>query len=415
MERIILHSDMNCFYASVEALYHPEYDGLPLAVGGKAENRHGIILAKNQLAKEAGVKTGEALWEARLKSPKLIIIEPNYSRYLKFSKMARQIYNRYSNLVESFGLDEAWIDVTGNKDLSGLACAKKISRDIKEELGLTVSIGVSWNKIFAKFGSDYKNPDAITVIDHHNYKKIVWESDVGELLYVGPKTKKKLKKYGIDTIGELALGSPDFLNQQFGKMGTVIWRFANGLDQSLVKEFDEKENNNHRDLKSIGNSITTLRDIKTLDEAKGILYMLSESVGMRLRESESLCETVGIQVRTSGLNSFTRQIKLKKPSNLTQEIAEASFALFKQNLEFPLLIRSLGVHVSALVEDTDTVQLDLFGCEENRIRLGQLDTTLDGLRQRFGNQTVKRGIMMGDLFTEMDPKKKHIIHPLGYF
>ena len=221
MERIILHSDINSFYANVECLYHPEIRDLPVAVGGNPEKRHGIILAKNQKAKEAGVKTGEALWQARGKCPGLVVMPPNYELYLRFSRLARKIYNRYSDQVESFGLDEAWLDVTASARIhgSGLAIAEKISQNIQDELGITVSIGVSWNKIFAKFGSDYQKPNAITVITRANYPQIVWPQEVGDLLYVGPATKKKLLKYGIATIGQLAETSVDFLVLQFGKMG----------------------------------------------------------------------------------------------------------------------------------------------------------------------------------------------------
>lgn len=206
MERVILHSDMNSFYANVECLYNPKIRDKAVAVGGNPEKRHGIILAKNEKAKKAGVKTGEALWQAIGKCPDLVIVPPNYERYLRYSKLSRKIYNRYSDQVEAFGLDECWIDVTNSIKIlgSGENIAQKISSEIQDELGVTVSIGISWNKIFAKFGSDYKKPNAITVINRDNYRKIVWEQEVGDLLYVGRSTKKKLLKYGIYTIGQLA-------------------------------------------------------------------------------------------------------------------------------------------------------------------------------------------------------------------
>ncbi|KNZ41514.1 DNA polymerase Y family protein [Acetobacterium bakii] len=417
MDRVILHSDMNSFYASVECLYHPEFQGLPVAVGGNPKNRHGIILAKNQLAREAGVKTGEALWEARAKSPQLIIVEPNFERYLKFSKMARKIYYRYSELVEPFGLDEAWIDVTGSTHIygSGEAIARKISREIQSELGLTVSIGVSFNKIFAKFGSDYKKPDAITVITRENYQEIVWERGVGELLYVGRSTGKKLMKYGIYTIGDLAKSSMDFLKCQLGKMGVILWDFANGLDNSPVKWFDENYNGNERVIKSIGNSITTPRDIENTKDMKLVMYMLTESVAMRLRETDCYCQTVAIHIRTKELRSFTRQMKLSKPSDLTGEIGEAAILLFNQNYDFSSPVRSLGVRAADLVPNTVPIQLDLFGHEEERIRQGRLDITIDGLRKRYGNHSVRRAVTIGDTMSCMDPKKDHVIYPLRYF
>ncbi|MDZ5725650.1 DNA polymerase IV [Acetobacterium sp. K1/6] len=417
MERIILHSDINSFYANVECLYHPEIRNLPVAVGGNPEKRHGIILAKNQKAKEAGVKTGEVLWQARAKCPELVVRAPNYELYLRFSRLARKIYNRYSDQVEPFGLDEAWLDVTNSARIygSGPVIAEKINRDIQEELGITVSIGVSWNKIFAKFGSDYQKPNAITVITRDNYKKIVWQQEVGDLLYVGRSTKKKLMKYGIYTIGQLAKTSLDFLVLQFGKMGAVLWRFANGLDDSPVKSFDEHYNGNERILKSIGNSITTPRDLKDLKDVKFIIYMLTESVAMRLRETGCYCLTVAIHVRNKELHSFTRQLKLVKPSDLTREIAEAAIALFENNYDFSSDIRSMGVRVTDLVPDSTPIQLDLFGNEELRVRQARLDETVDDLRKRFGNLAVRRAVTIGDQMSCLDPKKDHIIHPIGYF
>ncbi len=417
MERIILHSDINSFYANVECLYHPEIRDLPVAVGGNPEKRHGIILAKNQKAKEAGVKTGEVLWQARGKCPDLVIRAPNYQLYLRFSRLARKIYNRYSDQVEPFGLDEAWLDVTNSARIhgNGRVIAAKISRDIQEELGITVSIGVSWNKIFAKFGSDYQKPNAITVITRDNYKKIIWPQEVGDLLYVGSATKKKLIKYGIATIGQLAEASLDFLVLQFGKMGAVLWRFANGLDDSPVKSFDEHYNGNERILKSIGNSITTPRDLKDLKDVKFIIYMLTESVAMRLRETGCYCLTVAIHVRNKELHSFTRQLKLAKPSDLTREIAEAAIALFENNYDFSSDIRSMGVRVTDLVPDSTPIQLDLFGNEELRVRQARLDETVDELRKRFGNLALRRAVTIGDQMSGLDPKKDHIIHPIGYF
>lgn len=417
MERVILHSDINSFYANVECLYHPEIRNLPVAVGGNPEKRHGIILAKNQKAKEAGVKTGEALWQARQKCPNLVVMPPNYELYLRFSRLARKIYNRYSNQVEPFGLDESWFDVTNSVKIhgSGEEIARKVSQDIQNELGITVSIGVSWNKIFAKFGSDYEKPNAITVITQDNYKKIIWAQEVGDLLYIGRSTKKKLMKYGIYTIGQLAQTSPDFLVLQLGKMGMVLWRFANGLDDSPVKPFNEQYNGNERILKSIGNSITTPRDLKDLKDVKFIIYMLTESVAMRLRETGCYCLTVAIHVRNKDLESFTRQMKLSKPSDLTKEIAEAAIVLFENNYDFSSDIRSMGVRVTDLVPDSTPIQLDVFGNEEIRMRQARLDNAVDDLRKRFGNLAVRRAVTIGDQMSCLDPKKEHVIHPIGYF
>ena len=417
MERVIIHSDMNSFYANVECLYNPKIRDFPVAVGGNPEKRHGIILAKNEKAKKAGIKTGETLWQALGKCPDLVIVPPNYERYLRYSKLSRKIYNRYTDQVEPFGLDECWLDVTNSVKIhgSGEEIAQKISREIQDELGVTVSIGVSWNKIFAKFGSDYKKPNAITVINRVNYKKIVWEQEAGDLLYVGRATKKKLMKYGIYTIRQLAESNQDFLVLVFGKMGAVLWRFANGLDDSPVKAFDEYYNGNERIIKSIGNSITTPRDLKNLRDVKLIIYMLTESVAMRLRETGCYCLTVAIHVRNKELHSFTRQVKLNKPSDITNEIAKAAIDLFENNYDFSSDIRSMGVRVADLVPNTIPIQLDIFGREEERLRLAQLDTTIDRLRKRFGNLSIQRAITLGDQMSCLDPKKDHVIHPIGYF
>ena len=236
MDRIVLHSDANCFYASVEMLYHPEFDGKPLAVGGDPEARHGIVLTANYIAKRKGVKTGMALWQAKQACPDLIVVPPRMDLYLKFSGMLREIYSDYTNQIEPYGCDESWLDVTGSSSLKGdgRKIAEEISRRVKKELGITVSIGISWNKIFAKLGSDYKKPDGITEFNRQNYKDLIWRLPASDLLYVGRSTRRVLTKYGIRTIGELACADPDFLERQLGKMGLVLYSFANGWDDSQV-------------------------------------------------------------------------------------------------------------------------------------------------------------------------------------
>lgn len=256
MDRVILHSDLNSFYASVECLYHPELRGKPVAVGGSAEERHGIILTKNDLAKKCGVKTGEALWEAREKCPDIVILPPNFPLYLKFSKMARQIYADYTDKVEPYGIDECWLDVTGcNK--SGLEIAEEIRQRINFEMGVTVSIGVSFNKIFAKLGSDMKKPDAITVISKEHFKDKIWGLPAADMLYVGKSTNSKLARYAINTIGDIANMRVEFLTSFLGKMGGCLWAFANGLDDSPVAYDGEVA-----PCKSIGNSTTCYRDLE---------------------------------------------------------------------------------------------------------------------------------------------------------
>ena len=260
MDRIVLHSDANCFYASVEMLYHPEFDGKPLAVGGDPEARHGIVLTANYIAKRKGVKTGMALWQAKQACPDLIFVPPRMDLYLKFSGMLREIYSDYTNQIEPYGCDESWLDVTGSSSLKGdgRKIAEEISRRVKKELGITVSIGISWNKIFAKLGSDYKKPDGITEFNRQNYKDLIWRLPASDLLYVGRSTRRVLTKYGIRTIGELACADPDFLERQLGKMGLVLYSFANGWDDSQVAAEGYSA-----PIKSIGNSTTAPRDLVT--------------------------------------------------------------------------------------------------------------------------------------------------------
>lgn len=260
MDRVVLHSDANCFYASVEMLYHPELDGKPLAVGGDPEARHGIVLTANYIAKRKGVKTGMALWQAKQACPDLIFVPPRMDLYLKFSGMLREIYSNYTNQIESYGCDEFWLDVTGSSSLKGdgRKIAEEISRRVKKELGITVSIRISWNKIFAKLGSDYKKPDGITEFNRQNYKDLIWRLPASDLLYVGRSTRRVLTKYGIRMIGELACADPDFLERQLGKMGLVFYSFANGWDDSQVAAEGYSA-----PIKSIGNSTTAPRDLVT--------------------------------------------------------------------------------------------------------------------------------------------------------
>ena len=307
--RTILHSDMNNCYASIELLHHPELRGKPLAVGGDPEARHGIVLAKDQLAKKAGVQTGMALWQARQVCPDIVFVPPRMDLYLRFSRLAHEIYADYTDLQEAFGVDESWLDVTDSCTLKGdgLQIATQISNRIKYELGITVSIGVSWNKIFAKLGLDYKKPDAITVINKENYKDIVWKLPAADLLDVGRSTERKLKTLGIQTIGQLAQADTKMLQSIFGKMGLVLKLFANGEDQTPVNK-----ENVHAPIKSIGNSTTTPRDLTTYEDVAIIAYVLSESVSARLRDNNFVCNVVEISVRDNELHSFTRQKKLQK-------------------------------------------------------------------------------------------------------
>ncbi len=411
MSRIILHSDCNCFYASVECALNPALKGKPVAVSGNPEKRHGIILAKSEEAKKFGVKTGEAIWQAKKKCPQLITLPPNFSKYVEYSKSVKEIYYKYTDMVESFGLDEAWLDVTGSTRLfgNGYEIAQKIRSRIKKELDITVSIGVSYNKIFAKLGSDYKKPDAVTLINKSNYKHMVWSLPAEDLLYVGSATKKKLNSLGIFTIGQIANTPVDILKKNLGKWGQMLHSFANGNDTSTVALYGETS-----PVKSIGNSTTSPRDLKDITDVKIIMGVLADSVARRMREQGLSCMLVSITVRDNSLCSFTRQKKLLSYTDITSEILSTALALFKESYSWKKPIRSLGLSVSELTCKDSGTQLSLFEDNKKRLRQESLDKTTDALKNRFGNFIINPAVMLKDTtLSGFNPKADHTIHPVA--
>ena len=413
MPRNILHVDCNCFYAAVEMQRHPELRDKPLAVCGSQEERHGIVLTRNYVAKPYGIKTGEAIWQARQKCPNLVVLPPDYREYIRFSRMAREIFEDYTDRIEPFGLDESWLDVTGSTGLFGspLTIAEEISERFKFELGITVSIGVANNKITAKLGSDYKKPDAITRIEADNYKQIVYPLPVEDLLYVGPATSRKLRSIGISTIGRFAECPEDLLVRRLGKMGAVLSMFANGRDNSPVCRSDHIQN-----IKSVGNSATTPRDLICDEDVRIMLYLLSESVAVRMRELASRCTVVEVSVRDADLYSFTRQRKLQTPTCSSAEIAGTAFDLFRRNYHWSKPIRSIGVRGAELVEATSATQLSLFSDDKKRDRWERIDGAMDHLRRRYGYMSIQRAVVRTDpLLAGINPKDDHTIHPVGYF
>ena len=410
-ERIILHSDLNNFYASVECLYHPECRGKPLAVLGDPEARHGIVLAKNYEAKAFDVKTGDPMWMAQKKCPDIVFVPPHYDLYMKHSKLIREIYSEYTDKVEPYGLDECWLDVSGSTMLfgSGEDIANEIRKRVKFELGVSVSVGVSFNKIFAKLGSDMKKPDATTVIESNRFKEIVWPLPVKELLYVGRATHAKLKRKGIFTIGDLANSNPENLRFWLGKMGVVLWQFANGLDTSPVSNIGAKSL-----IKTVGNSTTAPRDLVTDEDIKITLMVLSESVSARLREYGFICRTVQIGIRDNELEWFERQGKLDIPNRTAKSIFELAFSLFKKHTNGKP-IRSLSVRACDL-QPVDFVQLSLLPDVEKLQKQEELEAAMDSLRNRFGHFSIQKGIMLCDTeLSNLDPKNDHIIHPMSFF
>lgn len=413
MMRTILHVDMNNFYASVECLYRPEIRNYPVAVAGDPLNRHGIILAKNMIAKKLGVKTGEAIWQAKIKAPNLITVPPDFKKYLRFSRLARGILYDYTDQIEAFGLDENWCDVTGSLDLfgSGYDIAEEIRQRVKDELGVTVSIGVSFNKIFAKLGSDYKKPDAITVISDNNFKNIVWSLPAGDLLYVGRATERKLRNLGIVTIGGIAKCPVDVLTRLLGKWGEVLWLFANGKDSAPVRKINESAA-----VKSIGNGTTTPRDLTTEEDVKLVFTVLAESVAARLRDYGLKCTGVQIMVRDSSLYYMTRQSKLDKPTYLSSDILAGAMELFNLNYDWRRPVRALALSGINLVTEHSGIELSLFDDPQQDVIKEKLAHTVDGLRKRFGHNAVLRAsVLLDNRLTGFNPKEEHTIHPVSYF
>lgn len=411
MKPVILHSDMNNFYASVEILFNPTLQDKPVAVAGDEEARHGIVLAKNDIAKRFGIHTGQVLWEARQQCPGLVCVPAHYEQYLAFSARAREIYTSYTDQVEPFGLDECWLDVTGSLGLfgDGPAIADHIRSRVRQELGLTVSVGVSFNKVFAKLGSDMRKPDATTVITPENYQEQTWSLPVSDLLYVGPATTRKLDRYGITTIGDLARADIGFLYWLLGRNGIMLHQFANGQDHSGVRRYYSVP-----PMKSIGNSTTAPRDLVNRDDVKITLMALCESVGARLREQGCLCSTVFVGVRDYRLQSYGRQAKLSRPTANTLDIWEAAMELFQGHHSRGEPVRSLSVKAGGLLPADGAMQLSLFPEVQKAQRRADIDRVLDKIRNRYGYASIRRAIMLVDPALDLDAKREHIIHPVGF-
>ena len=413
MERVILHCDANAFYASVECLYTPSIRHRPVAVCGSVEERHGIVLTKNQIAKQFGVQTGEAIWQARQKCPDLICVPPDYGLYIRFSKCMRMIYEEYSDRVESFGLDEAWIDLSnpGLTIRDGERIAHEIRLRAKRELGITVSVGVSFNKIFAKLGSDMKKPDAVTVIPADSFREKVWPLPVGDLLFVGPATRRKLADMNVRTIGDLARFDAECLRGRLGKPGLVLKAYAAGLDRSPVMPADAR-----MAIQSVGNSATPPHDLQTPADARCLCYLLAESVAARLRQEGLRARCVSLSVRSAELVTRSCQQTLPRATNLTGEIAQAAVQLFDGRFAGGFPYRSAGLSCSVLTPDDAPVQLDFLGDEARRIKTERLESAIDGLRRRFGHQIVRRAVVLADgQYAQLNPREEHTVHPVPFY
>ena len=392
MERTVLHSDLNNFYASVECTLDPSLKGHPVAVAGNPLLRHGIILAKNYEAKRFGVQTGEALWQAREKCPDIIFVPPHYDKYIEYSEAVRKIYGEYTDQVEPYGLDECWLDVTGSGRLfgGGRSIADELRDRIKRELGVTVSVGVSFNKVFAKLGSDMKKPDATTVIEKDSFRETVWPLPVSDLLYVGRSTTKKLRLYGINTIGDLAGSDSRLISSLLGKNGMMLREFANGRDTSPVALAGSAP-----PMKSVSCGNTASRDLRTLDDVKIMLLSLATKVSERLRSYGFLCKTIQLQVRSYDLNSYIRQKKLTYPCRTSRAIYEAALDLFLKNHYSYIPVRSMSICATDLT-GAEGEQLSFEPELFNIQRRESLEGAFDSLRKKYGSGVIKRAILMTD-------------------
>ena len=407
-ERVILHCDLNNFYASVECRYDPRLREVPMAVGGSEENRHGIVLAKNELAKQFGIKTAETLWQARQKCPELVVVPPHYERYYEVSRAARAIYARYTDRIEPFGIDECWLDMTGSTLLfgSGREIAERLRREVREELGVTISVGVSFNKVFAKLGSDLKKPDATTVIPYDHWQDTVWPLPVEDLLYVGPATTRSLHRLYVKTVGDLAHMPPASVRARFGKFGVVLQSYAMGLDNSPVSPIGAEPI-----IKSVGNSTTMPRDMEDGDGLRIILYILCESVAERLRALGLQCRTVQVSLRGTDLSWCERQAPLAAPSCNATAIYNTAYRLYRNNARGPL--RSIGVRGCGL-DHWAHVQTSLYQDIIRSQKLDSLDHAVDDIRRRFGRDSVRRGIMLMDRqLAALNPQTDHVAVPPG--
>lgn len=386
-ERVILHCDLNNFFASVSLLFNPTLRSVPVAVCGDKEQRHGIVLAKNEAAKRCGVKTAEAIFEAKAKCPELVILPPMMDKYKEYSEKAHRIYEEYTDMIEPFGIDECWLDVTGSRLLfgSGEEIADKIRREIKQKLGITVSVGVSFNKVFAKLGSDMKKPDGITVISRENFREKIWRLLISDLLFVGRKTTDRLRSCGICTIGDAALCSDEMLERLLGKNGLELKRYALGEDNSPVSRQHEKATP-----KSIGRSVTRQQDFKTPDEIWGMFLSLAREISDSLREQGLYAGGVQVHIRNAALSVKEFSRSYPDSVNGAKIIAERGMELLNEHFGFTEPLRSVGLRAINLRGYQTAIQEDIFGDSEKRETEEKIESSIYELRKKFGSTSITR-------------------------
>ena len=408
MLRSILHCDMNNFYASVECMLDPSLKQYPIAVCGSVEERHGIVLAENYKAKAFDVKTGDAVWQVKQKCKDLVIVPPHYEEYIKYSKLARSVYERYTDQVEPYGMDECWLDITGTEGIFGSPeqVANEIRETIKFELGLTISVGVSFNKIFAKLGSDMKKPDAVTVIPKDSFKEKIWGLPAADLLGVGRATQRVLDSYCIHTIGDLAKADPEFLRRRLGKNGVALWNFANGNDLSLVTKTDFVS-----PVKSVGHGITTVADLEKPEQVWPVFLELTQDIGHKLRVHGLCAEGVAIHIRDNTLDTRQWQTKIALPTQSPMIIAKTAFLLFEKRYGWNNPIRSVTVQAINLVPQDTPRQISIFMDAEKQDKLERVEKCVEEIRRRFGKDSIRNGVLCQNL--RLPPEKAEITMPTG--
>lgn len=412
MNRVIVHSDINHCYAQIEEMRHPDLRNVPMAVGGSEEKRHGIILAKNDLAKAANIKTGESLRDAYRKCPNLKIIHPDYDAYVYYTEKIKDIYRKYTDRVESFGLDEAWIDLTQSQKLfgDGIELAKKIQDEVYETYGVTVSMGVSFNKVFAKLGSDLFKHKGFALITEQDVEDMIWPLPVEDLLMVGSRMKKHLNEMRIFTIGDLAKRSVHELDKRFGVMGHLLWIYANGLDDSEVHL-----NGYTRPPKSISHSKTVVKDIETMAQLREVFRVLSECIAADLRKAHLKGGSIRIHLRSSDLKSCSKQKKFEQYTDLAVDILDSAMDLASKLWLTDVPLRSVGIHVSMLSQTQNFDQLDLFSQPQAREKERALEDVLYNIRSRYGYDSCRMASSRVDVqLTDFDPDGLlHQVHPVG--
>lgn len=382
--RTILHCDCNAFYASVETALNPELKNVPMAVGGNPEARHGIILAKNEAAKKYGVVTAETIWSARKKCPEIVIVPPHHDLYEEYSIRVNDIYKEYTEFVEPFGIDESWLDVTDVRELfgDGEKIANELRERVRREVGLTISVGVSFTKAFAKLGSDYKKPDATTVIMPEDVEKTVYPEKLNTLLFAGRKTCEEFKKYGIITIGDLAKSDESFILNKFGKNGHLLYKYANGTDGERVRSIYENE-----DVKSIGNSYTFPHDLVGEEEIRTAAVWLADTVSSRLRRAGVKCGGVAVVIKDENLKSITRQKALDRATDHAADLAKCAMELVKKCRSLSRPVRMLGITAMNL-SSGGTGQVSLFDTGKSE-KNEKLDAAMDSVRKKYGKNALK--------------------------